>query len=68
MILKPYKFQNNILDIKKSNLTNIPLTIVNQTIESVPYVELLEIHLDGRLIFNLYISNICRSAGANYMF
>ena len=47
---------------KKSNLTNIELTIDNQTIKSVPSVELLGIYLDGNLNFNLHISNICRSA------
>ena len=62
MIINPDKFQAIILDKKKSNLTNIPLTIDNQTIKSVPSVELLGIHLDDKLNFNLHISNICRSA------
>ena len=62
MIINPDKFQATILDKKKSNLTNIPLTIDNQTIKSVPSVELLGIHLDDKLNFNLHISNICRSA------
>ena len=62
MIINPDKFQAIILDKKKSNLTNIPLTINNQTIKSVPSVELLGIHLDDKLNFNLHISNICRSA------
>ena len=56
------KFLAIILDKKKSNLTNIPLTIGNQTIKSVPSVELLGVHLDDKLNFNLRISNICRSA------
>ena len=47
---------------KKSNLTNILLTIDNQTIQSAPSVELLGIYLNGNLNFNLHISNICRSA------
>ena len=38
------------------------MTIDNQTIKSVPSVELLGIHLDDKLNFNLPISNICRSA------
>ena len=38
------------------------LTIDNQTIKSVSSVELLGIHLDDKLYFNLHISNICRSA------
>ena len=62
MIFNPDKFQPIILDKKKSNLTNIPLTIDNQTIKSVPSVELLEIPLGDKLNFNLHISNICRSA------
>ena len=62
MIFNPDKFQPIILDKKKSILTNIPLTIDNQTIKSVPSVELLEIHLGDKLNFNLHISNICRSA------
>ena len=61
MIINPDKFQAIILDKKKSNLTNIPLSIDNQTIESVSSVELLGIHLDDKLNFNLNISNICRS-------
>ena len=61
MIINPDKFQTIILDKKKSNLTNIPLTIDNRTIKSVPSVELLGIHLDDKLNFNLHISNICRS-------
>ena len=32
MIINPDRFQANILDKKKSNLKNIPLTIDNQTI------------------------------------
>ena len=62
MIINPDKFQAIILDKKKSNLTNLPLTINNQIIKSVPSVELLAIHLDDNLNFNLHISNICRSA------
>ena len=62
MIINPDKFQAIILDKKKSNLTNIPMTIDNQTIKSVPSVELLGIHLDDKLNFNLHISNIYRSA------
>ena len=62
MVINPDKFQAIILDNKKSNHTNIPLTIDNQTIKSVPSVELLGIHLDDKLNFNLHISNICRLA------
>ena len=62
MIIKLDKFQAIILVKKKYNLKNIPLTIDNETIKSVPSVELLGIHLDDKLNFNLHISNICRSA------
>ena len=61
MIFNPEKFQAIILDKRKSNLTNIPLTIDNQTIKSVSSVELLGIPLDDKLNFNLHISNICKS-------
>ena len=67
MIINPDKFQAIILDKEKSNLTNILLTIDNQTIKPVPSAELLGIHLDDKLNFNLHIGNICRSA-ANQMF
>ena len=40
VIINPDKFQAIILDRKKPNLTTIPLTIDNQTITSVPSVEL----------------------------
>ena len=62
MIINRDKFRAIILDKKKSNLRNIPLTIDNQTIKSVPSVELVEIHLYDKLNFNLRVSNICRSA------
>ena len=62
MIFNQDKFQAIILDKKKSNLTNFPLTIDNQTVKSVPSVELLGIDLDDKLNFYLHISSICRSA------
>ena len=62
MIINPDKFQAIILYKKKFNFTSISLTIDNRTIKSVPSVELLGIHLDGKLNFNLHISNICRLA------
>ena len=62
MIISPDKFYTIFLDKKKSNFTNIPLTIDNQTIKSLPSVELLGIYLDKKLNFNLHISNICRPA------
>ena len=36
IVINPDKFQAIILDKRKSNLTNIPLTVDNQTIKSVP--------------------------------
>ena len=62
MIINPDKYQANIIYRKKFNLTNVLLTIDNQTIKSVPSVELSGIYLDDKLNFNLHISNICRSA------
>ena len=62
MIINLEKFQAIISWKKKSNLTNIPLTIDRQTIKSVSSVELLATHFDGKLHFNLHITNICRSA------
>ena len=62
MIINLDQFQAIALDRKKSNFTNIPLTVDNQAIKSVPSVELLGIYLDDKLNFNLHISNISRSA------
>ena len=62
MIINPDKLQAIILDRKKSNLTNIPLSIDNQDFKSVLSVELLGIHLHDKLNSNLHISSICRSA------
>ena len=55
MIINPGKFQAIILDRKKSNLTNIPLTIDNQTIKSFPTGEILGIHLGDKSICILAI-------------
>ena len=62
MIINPGKFQAIIFDKEKSSLTNIPLNIDNQSIKSVPSVELLGIHLGDNSNFNMRISSICRSA------
>ena len=43
-IISPDKFQAIILDRKKSNLTDIPLTIDNKIINSVSSAELIGIH------------------------
>ena len=63
IIINSKKFHAIVLDRKKSNPTIIPLTIDKQTIKSiVPSVELLGIHLDDKVNFNLYISNICMTS------
>ena len=62
MIINLHKIQAIIFDRKKSNFTNIPLTIDNQTIKLVPSVELSGVQLDDKLYFNLHISHICRLA------
>ena len=62
MIINPDKFQAIFLDRKKSNFGNIPLTLDNQAIKSFPSADLLGINLDDKLIFNLHVTNICRSA------
>ena len=62
IIINRDKFQVIVLDKKKSKLTKILLTVDNQSIKSVPSLELLVIHLDDKSNFNLHISNICGSA------
>ena len=49
MTINPDKFHAIILDRKKSNFMNIPLTIDNWIIKSVPSVELLRIYLNDKL-------------------
>ena len=58
IIINPEKSEAITLDRKKSSLTNIPLTIDNQAIKSIPLVELLGIHLDDKLKLNLNMNNI----------
>ena len=58
IIINPEKSEAITLDRKKSSLTNIPLTTDNQAIKSIPLVELLGIHLDDKLKFNLNMNNI----------
>ena len=53
MTINPDKFHAIILDRKKFNFINIPLTIDTRIIKSVLSVELLGIHLDDKLKFNL---------------
>ena len=61
MTINPDQFQAVIVDREKSDLKNIPLTIHNQTIKSIPSMELLGINFDDKLNFDLHISHICRS-------
>ena len=65
MIINPDKFQAIILDKTKSNLTNIPFTIDNQTIKSVPSLELLGVHLDDKLNFNLHTATFAGQLRTN---
>ena len=53
MIVNPDKFQDIVLNKKRSNLTNTNFQIDDQVIKSVSSVE---------LNFNLHISKICKSA------
>ena len=62
MIINPDKFQAIILDKKKSNLTNIPLTIDNQPMKSVSSA----IKIQQFKLSSAY-SNICGSA-ANQLY
>ena len=62
MIITLDKFQAIILDRKKPNLANIPLTIDNETMKYVPSVELLRIHLDDKLHFHLHITYLSFNA------
>ena len=62
MIVNPQKFQAIVLNKKRSDLTNTNFQVDNQVIKSVSSVELLGIHINGKLNFNLHISKICKSA------
>ena len=60
MIVNPGKFQGIIINIKKQNHTAEYISIDQKNIKSS--VKLLGIHVDDKLIFNLHITKICRSA------
>ena len=62
MIVNTDKFQAIVLNKKRFDLTNTNFQADNQVIKSVSSVELLNIQIDGKLNFNLYISKICKSA------
>ena len=58
----PDRFQAILLDKRKRDHTNQRIVVDNQNIKVVSSVELLGIHIDDKLSFNLHISNICSSA------
>ena len=62
MMVNPDKFQAILLDKRKGDHTNQRIVVDNQNLKVVSSVELLGIHIDDKLNFNMHISNICRSA------
>ena len=57
-----YKFQAIILHKRKRNHSDELVTVDNQQVKTVSPVKLLSLQLDDKLNFNLYISNIFKSA------
>ena len=57
-----YKFQAIILYKRKRNHSDELVTVDNQQVKTVSPVKLLSLQLDDKLNFNLYISNIFKSA------
>ena len=62
MTVNPDKFQAILLDKRKSDHTDQRIVVDNQNIKVVLFAELLGIETDDKLNFNLYNSNIYRSA------
>ena len=62
MTVNPDKFQAILLDKRKSDHTDPRIVVDNQNIKVVLFAELLGIEIDDKLNFNLYNSNIYRSA------
>ena len=62
MIVNPDKFQAILLDKTKSDHTNQRIVVDNENTKAISPVESLGVQIDDKLNFNLYISNICRSA------
>ena len=62
MIFNPDKFK--WISIQKSNQTSKPkqFLIGNDVVEVASSVNLLGIHIDDKLSFNLHITSICKSA------
>ena len=61
-MVNPDKFRAIIIDKKKECNNNETLKIGDKTIKASSSVNLLGVQIDDQLNFNLYISNICRSA------
>ena len=61
-MVNPGKFRAIIIDKKKECNNNETLKIGDKTIKASSSVNLLGVRIDNQLNFNLYISNICRSA------
>ena len=62
MVVTTVKFQAIILYKRKRNNSDELVTVDNQQVKTVSPVKLLSLQLDDKLNFNLYISNIFKSA------
>ena len=62
MVVTTVKFQAIILYKRKRNHSDELVTVDNQQVKIVSPVTLLSLQLDDKLNFNLYISNIFKSA------
>ena len=62
MVVTTVKFQAIILYKRKRNHSDELVTVDNQQVKIVSSVKLLSLQLDDKLNFNLYISNIFKSA------
>ena len=62
MVVNPDKFQILLINKRKRHHTNEVLQTEEQSIKTVPSLELLSIEIDDKLSFNLHISKICSSA------
>ena len=58
MVVNADKFQEIMLDKRKRDHTYERITVDNQQIKVILSVKLLDLQLDDKLNFNLYISNI----------
>ena len=62
MMVNPDKFQAVIIDKKKKCHANETLKIGDKIIKVSSSIKLLGVQIDDKLIANVHISNICRSA------